>query len=54
MRIGGEWRSGGSQFGSLDPYLGGPWASVGEASRQDVDDAVPAARAACNAGPCAR
>ncbi|MGD9701295.1 MAG: aldehyde dehydrogenase [Acidimicrobiia bacterium] len=51
MRIGSEWRSGSSQFGSLDPYLGAPWAAVAEASRQDVDDAVAAARAAFDGGP---
>ncbi len=51
MRIGNEWRSGDSQFGSLDPYLGSSWAMVAEATKQDVDDAVAAARAAFDGGP---
>ena len=51
MRIGSEWRSGDSQFGSLDPYLGSSWAMVAEATKQDVDDAVAAARAAFDGGP---
>jgi (Z)-2-((N-methylformamido)methylene)-5-hydroxybutyrolactone dehydrogenase len=46
MRIGDEWRPGSSTFESIDPYTGQPWATVAEATRQDVDDAVVAARRA--------
>lgn len=51
MRIGGEWRAGATQFPSLDPFVGEPWASVAEAGADDVDDAVAAARAAFDGGP---
>ena len=46
MCVGGAWRSGDATFESIDPYTGEPWARVAEASRQDVDDAVRAARVA--------
>jgi aldehyde dehydrogenase (NAD+) len=46
MRIGAEWRTGGTTFDTLDPYTGEPWARVAEATERDVDDAVRAARAA--------
>lgn len=51
MRIGGEWRTGAASFESLDPYLGETWARVAEATEQDVDDAVGAARHAFDVGP---
>ncbi len=54
MRIGDEWRSGASQFDSIDPFTGRPWASVPEASKTDVDDAVGAARAAFDDGRWSR
>ena len=44
MRVGAEWRTGESTFDTIDPYSGAPWAVVAEASKQDVDDAVRAAR----------
>ncbi|MFE4963790.1 aldehyde dehydrogenase [Streptomyces sp. NPDC056660] len=46
MTIGAQRRPGRTTFDSLDPYRGSPWAEVAEASAQDVDDAVAAARAA--------
>lgn len=46
MTIGAERRPGRTTFDSLDPYRGGPWAQVAEATASDVDDAVAAARAA--------
>ncbi|WP_371541543.1 aldehyde dehydrogenase [Streptomyces sp. NBC_00554] len=46
MTIGAERRPGRTTFDSLDPYRGGPWAQVAEATARDVDDAVAAARAA--------
>ncbi|MFG3022357.1 aldehyde dehydrogenase [Streptomyces sp. NPDC048254] len=46
MTIGAEQRPGRTTFDSVDPYRGDPWAKVAEATRQDVDDAVAAARAA--------
>jgi aldehyde dehydrogenase (NAD+) len=51
MRIGAEWRAGTRQFCSIDPYTGEPWLSAPEATRQDVEDAVAAARAAFDRGP---
>lgn len=54
MRIGGEWRAGESSFASVDPFTGEPWALVAEASDQDVDDAVAAARAAFDEGDWSR
>jgi len=50
MQIGAERRFGASGFESIDPYTGQGWATVPEASEQDVDDAVAAARAALS-GP---
>ena len=50
MKIGAEWRSGSSTFETVDPYTGRPWALVAEADRQDVDDAVGAAREAFDGG----
>jgi (Z)-2-((N-methylformamido)methylene)-5-hydroxybutyrolactone dehydrogenase len=44
MQIGAERRSGSSRWGSINPYTGEPWAQVPEASEQDVQDAVRAAR----------
>jgi acyl-CoA reductase-like NAD-dependent aldehyde dehydrogenase len=46
MQIGAERRPGTGTFESIDPYTGEPWATVPEATRADVDDAVAAARAA--------
>jgi acyl-CoA reductase-like NAD-dependent aldehyde dehydrogenase len=50
MRIGAEWRPGQSTFESIDPYTGEAWAVVAEASKQDVEDAVAAARQAFDGG----
>jgi aldehyde dehydrogenase (NAD+) len=44
MTVGAEKRPGASTFMSIDPYTGEPWAEVAEATRQDVRDAVRAAR----------
>jgi (Z)-2-((N-methylformamido)methylene)-5-hydroxybutyrolactone dehydrogenase len=46
MQIGAERRTGPATFESIDPYSGQPWATVPEATRPDVDDAVAAARSA--------
>jgi acyl-CoA reductase-like NAD-dependent aldehyde dehydrogenase len=46
MQIGAERRVGTSTFGTIDPYTGEVWATVPEATKADVDDAVAAARAA--------
>lgn len=46
MRIGSEWRSGQTRFQSVNPYTGDGWIEVPEATKDDVDDAVGAARAA--------
>ena|SRR5271168_926200 len=46
MQIGAERRLGTATFESVDPYTGEPWATVPEAAKADVDDAVRAARAA--------
>jgi aldehyde dehydrogenase (NAD+) len=54
LRIGAEWRPGSSRFGSVNPYTQKVWAEVPEASPQDVDDAVAAARAAFDSGPWPR
>src|SRR5690606_26205748 len=54
MRIGDQWRSGASQFDSIDPFTGEAWASVPEATMADVDDAVRAARAAFDDGRWSR
>jgi (Z)-2-((N-methylformamido)methylene)-5-hydroxybutyrolactone dehydrogenase len=54
LRIGSEWRSGQSRFGSINPFTGKVWSEVPEASFQDVDDAVAAARNAFDNGPWPR
>ncbi|WP_395106282.1 aldehyde dehydrogenase [Actinomadura sp. SCN-SB] len=46
MTVGAEKRPGASTFTSIDPYTGEPWAEVAEATREDVADAVRAARTA--------
>jgi aldehyde dehydrogenase (NAD+) len=46
MQIGAERRLGASTVETVDPYTGKPWATVPEASKADVDDAVAAARSA--------
>jgi len=46
MQIGAERRAGRATFESVDPYTGRPWATVPEADRSDVHDAVRAARTA--------
>jgi acyl-CoA reductase-like NAD-dependent aldehyde dehydrogenase len=50
MKIGDEWRTGSGAFDSIDPYTGEPWASVAEAGKNDVEDAVVAARTAFDSG----
>jgi acyl-CoA reductase-like NAD-dependent aldehyde dehydrogenase len=54
MRIGAEWRLGSGAFDSIDPYTGEAWARVAEASKEDVDAAVRAARAAFDGGDWSR
>lgn len=45
--IGGRWvEGGGGEFESIDPFRRAPWATLTEASPDDVDAAVTAARAA--------
>ncbi|MEW5423544.1 aldehyde dehydrogenase [Amorphus sp. 3PC139-8] len=46
--IGGEWvgASAGRTFRSTNPYTGEPWATLREATAEDVDTAVAAARTA--------
>ena len=51
MRIGAEWRTAETTFGSIDPYTQEVWAEAPEASEQDVADAVQAARTAFDDGP---
>jgi (Z)-2-((N-methylformamido)methylene)-5-hydroxybutyrolactone dehydrogenase len=56
MLVGGEWvdaRSG-RTFESVNPYTGKVWASAPEASEEDVDRAVRAARDAFDSGPWGR
>jgi acyl-CoA reductase-like NAD-dependent aldehyde dehydrogenase len=50
MRIGDQWRFGTTTFDSVDPYTGECWAKVAEATTEDVDDAVRAARRAFDGG----
>ncbi len=53
MLVGGEWldaRSG-KTFESKNPYTGRVWATAPEASDEDVDRAVKAAREAFDEGP---
>src|ERR1700722_20113330 len=50
MRIGSKWSEGGSTFTTIDPYEGEPWAEVAEATTEDVDEAVTAARDAFDHG----
>lgn len=54
LRIGSEWRTATETFESINPYTREPWALVPEASDQDVDDAVAAAREAFDHGPWPR
>lgn len=54
LRIGSEWREGDSRFGSLNPYTQSVWSEIPEASAQDVDDAIAAAREAFDQGPWPR
>jgi aldehyde dehydrogenase (NAD+) len=48
MLIGGEWvlATGGATFDSFNPFTGAPWALIPRASRDDVNRAVAAAKAA--------
>lgn len=50
MLINGEWvgAADGGTFNSLNPYTGKAWATAPEATKDDVDRAVRAARAAFN------
>jgi len=52
MYIDGEFRPAvrGASFTSEDPYLGTPWCEVPEATTDDLDEAVAAARAALEGG----
>lgn len=56
MYIGGEFTAGieGRRLESLNPYLGKVWATVPDATAQDVDAAVHAARNAFDKGPWSR
>ena len=53
MYVGGEWvnASNGRTLASLDPYAQKVWATVPDASTEDVGAAVSAARAAFDDGP---
>jgi aldehyde dehydrogenase (NAD+) len=51
MLIGGEWIDGSECFESADPSTGRSWALVPQASSEDVDRAVAAARHAFESGP---
>lgn len=51
LLIGGEWADGEGSFDVHDPYRGDVVAVAQRASRDGVDQAVAAARAACEAGP---
>jgi aldehyde dehydrogenase (NAD+) len=53
MFIAGEWRasSDGATFESINPVTSQSWASAPQATLQDVDDAVAAARQAFEEGP---
>src|SRR5687767_2916802 len=46
LYIGGRWVPTEATFEAVDPSLGEPWAAIGQATPQQVDDAVAAARAA--------
>lgn len=54
LRIGTEWRTTSATFDSIDPWTQQPWATLPEASQQDVADAVGAARTAFDEGPWSR
>lgn len=54
LRIGAEWRSASETFSSIEPFTQQAWAVVPEASEQDVDDAITAAREAFDHGPWPR
>lgn len=54
LRVGSEWREGKARFGSINPFTGTVWSEVPEASEQDVDDALRAARDAFDNGPWPR
>ncbi|WAL67815.1 aldehyde dehydrogenase [Amycolatopsis cynarae] len=56
MLIDGKWRdaSDGATFPSVNPFDGQAWAHVPDATPQDIDDAVTAARRAFEDGPWAR
>jgi len=53
LYVDGDWREGveGSEFESIDPYTGEPWAVVPDAGAADVAAAVGAARRAFDDGP---
>lgn len=51
LRVGSEWREGSGRFGSVNPFTQEVWSEVPEASADDVDDAVAAARQAFDHGP---
>jgi len=52
MYVNGNWieASSGERFDSLDPYTQQPWASIPQASDDDVNQAIAAARRAFKAG----
>lgn len=54
MLIGGEWVDGEESFESIDPSSGEAWAIIPNATPQDVDRAVAAARQAFTDGPWSR
>lgn len=56
MYVGGQWvpSASGACLESRNPYLDTVWASVPDASVQDVDEAVQAAREAFDQGPWGR
>jgi aldehyde dehydrogenase (NAD+) len=50
--IGGDWRdASGGTFDTIDPFTGEAWAAIPQATSDDVDQAVRAARQAFDDGP---
>ena len=50
LRVGGEWRTGSDHFDSVNPFTQEVWARAPEATQDDVQDALLAARAAFDDG----
>lgn len=56
LYIGGQWRQahGGARFDSINPYNGEVCATMADAAKQDVENAVGSAREAFDRGPWGR